>query len=91
MGGLYDYVFFIQDKHGFEKLDIEKLYHPFLTGARNEKLDAIESSTGVRVNVPPSGVMRDDITIAGDREGVAKAKDIILKDYETIVSSYHTA
>ena len=43
------------------------------------------------MNVPPSGVMRDDITIAGDREGVAKAKDIILKDYETIVSSYHTA
>jgi len=79
-----------RDKHGFEKLDIEKLYHPFLTGARNEKLDAIESSTGVRVNVPPSGVMRDDITIAGDREGVAKAKDIILKDYETIKSKFTT-
>ena len=40
---------------------------------------------GVRINVPPLSVMKNEITIAGEKEGVLKCKDIIAKTHKEMV------
>ena len=36
----------------------------------------------VRINVPPPSVMKDEIVVSGEKEGVMKAKDTIMKILE---------
>jgi hypothetical protein len=38
--------------------------------------------TNTKFNIPPSLVQKDEITISGDKEGVAVAKDKILGIYK---------
>ena len=38
--------------------------------------------TGARVNIPPQSAKKDEITIAGEKEGVAKAKETVMEIYE---------
>lgn len=64
-----------------------KMYHPFIYGAHNEKVTALMNETGVRINIPPLSVQKDDITIAGEKEGVMTAKERILSIYQEMVSS----
>lgn len=71
-----------QAKLAFERVNIPKTYHPFICGAHNENVTRIASETGARINIPPPSVMKDELTIAGEKEGVAKAKEIIMKIYE---------
>uniref|UniRef100_T1J4B4 K Homology domain-containing protein n=1 Tax=Strigamia maritima TaxID=126957 RepID=T1J4B4_STRMM len=71
-----------QAKLDFVRLSIPKMYHPFISGAHNENVNRITSETNVRINMPPSFVIKDEITISGEKEGVAKAKEIITKIYE---------
>ncbi|XP_018320346.1 vigilin [Agrilus planipennis] len=74
-----------QSKKAFERINIPKIYHPFILGAFNENLNAMIAETGARINVPPQSVMKDEIVIAGEKEGVlaAKAKiEAIYKDME---------
>jgi hypothetical protein len=63
------------------------MYHPFICGAHNEKVTALMSETGVRINIPPLSVQKDDITIAGEKEGVMTAKERILSIHQEMVSS----
>lgn len=44
------------------------------------------AETGTRINVPPSSSQVDVITIAGEKEGVASAKERIMKTYQSMVS-----
>uniref|UniRef100_A0A4D5R9H2 Vigilin n=1 Tax=Scolopendra viridis TaxID=118503 RepID=A0A4D5R9H2_SCOVI len=71
-----------QAKLAFIRLPIPKIYHPFITGSRNEIVSNIASQTNARINVPPPSVNKDEITIAGEKDGVARAKEIITKIYE---------
>ena len=71
--------FFLQAKLAFERLNIEHFYHPFISGANASK---ITEQTSARINIPPPSVQKDEITIAGEKEGVAKAKEIIMAIYE---------
>ena len=74
-----------QSKKAFERISVPKIYHPFIVGAYNENLNAMINETGARINVPPPSVMQDEITIAGEKDGVlaAKAKiEAIHKDME---------
>ena len=34
--------------------------------------------TGARINIPPPSAQKDEITIAGEKEGVATAKETIM-------------
>jgi len=62
-----------QAKLAFEHLDVEKEYHPFISGPNGSVAKAIMDETGARVNIPPLSMMKNDISVAGDKESVAKA------------------
>lgn len=68
-------------KKAFERIEIPKIFHPFITGGHNEKLNSLMKETGVKIHVPPPSVNRDEITIAGDKEGVQLAIEKIKQTY----------
>lgn len=59
------------------RVSVPKMYHPFVVGAHNENLTKLVAETGALINVPPLSVQKDEITIAGETEGVALAKERI--------------
>ncbi|KAL2733690.1 vigilin isoform X1 [Vespula squamosa] len=74
-----------QSRKAFERITMPKIYHPFIYGAHNENLNAMMSETGARINIPPPSVQNNEITIAGEKEGVLLAKqkiEHIYKDME---------
>ncbi|KAA0197918.1 High-density lipoprotein receptor (Hdl) [Fasciolopsis buskii] len=62
-----------QAQLGFERLDIPKVFHPFIFGPNGKTLDDIRARTDTKINVPPPAVQGSVITITGKREGVAQA------------------
>ncbi|CAK9823134.1 Hdlbp [Anthophora retusa] len=74
-----------QSRKAFERISVPKIYHPFIHGAHNENLNAMMAETGARINIPPASVQEDEITIAGEKEGVLAAKqkiEAIYRDME---------
>lgn len=71
-----------QSKKAFERVHVPKIYHPFVVGPHNQNLLVLAPETSsVRINVPPQSVMKDEIIITGDKEGVLKAKAAIEQIY----------
>ena len=68
-----------RSKQAYERLEVPKIYHPFITGPHNERIKTIIDGLGVKVNIPPLSVHKDEISIAGERDGVIKAKHAILQ------------
>lgn len=66
-------------------MTVPKCFHPFIYGAHNETLTNLMAQTGARINIPPPSVPKDEITIAGEKEGVAQAKERILQIYHDMV------
>lgn len=66
-----------------------KIYHPFICGGHNERLQQLiqEAGGNVRINVPPPSVAKDEITIAGEKDGVQMAKDRIVAIHKEMVCS----
>uniref|UniRef100_A0A8C3A2Z6 Vigilin n=1 Tax=Cyclopterus lumpus TaxID=8103 RepID=A0A8C3A2Z6_CYCLU len=71
-----------QDKRAVERVNIDKVYHPFLTGAFNKLVGEMMQETGARINVPPPSVNKTEIVITGEKEQVALAVTLIKKVYE---------
>ncbi|XP_052832875.1 vigilin [Octopus bimaculoides] len=71
-----------QAKLAFERIPVPKIYHPFICGPHNNNIKSLMESTNVRINVPPPSVMKDEIVVSGEKEGVMKAKTFILKTLE---------
>ncbi|XP_068563980.1 high density lipoprotein binding protein a [Cebidichthys violaceus] len=71
-----------QDKRAVERVNIDKVYHPFITGAFNKLVGEMMQETGARVNVPPPSVNKTEIVITGEKEQVALAVAMIKKVYE---------
>lgn len=76
----------LQDKRAVERINIEKVYHPFLTGAYSKLVGELMQETGARINVPPPSVNKTEIVITGEKEQVALALVKIKKIYEEKVS-----
>jgi hypothetical protein len=70
-----------QSKVGMERLKIPKMYHPWVRGPYNETLNQIMANTGAKVNIPPTDVDKDEITVTGDKEKVELACIEIMKIY----------
>jgi polyribonucleotide nucleotidyltransferase len=69
-----------QSKQAFEKLDVPKIYHPFIQGANNVNTQALlAQNPNVRINIPPLSVMKDELSITGEKEGVMACKEAITK------------
>ena len=66
----------------FERLNIPKIYHPFICGPDNERAKEIANSTGARINIPPPSVHKDELTVAGEVDGVKKAVAMIMEIYK---------
>jgi hypothetical protein len=77
-----------QAKLAFERLEVEKEYHPFISGPNNSVIKSITDSTGARVNMPPPSLQKNDITVAGDKDAVAKATAQIMQLYNEMVSIF---
>jgi len=75
----------LQSRKAFERITVPKIYHPFIYGAHNENLNAMMAETGARINIPPASVQQDEITIAGEKEGVLAAKQKIENIYKDMV------
>ncbi|CAB1412443.1 unnamed protein product [Pleuronectes platessa] len=71
-----------QDKRAVERVNIDKVYHPFLTGAFNKVVGEMMQETGARINVPPPSVNKTEIVITGEKEQVALAVTLIKRVYE---------
>lgn len=81
-------IFDEQSRRASETVIIPKIYHPFIAGANNETMSAISEETGARINIPPLSVMKNEISIAGDKEGVLAAKLKVEAIYKNMVSLY---
>ncbi|KAM6963330.1 high density lipoprotein binding protein a isoform 2-T2 [Aplochiton taeniatus] len=68
-----------QDKRAVERVNIDKVYHPFITGAYNKLVGEMMQETGARINVPPPSVNKTEIVITGEKEQVAQAVVLIKK------------
>ena len=69
-------------------MSIPKIYHPFITGPNNEYVNKmLAENANVRINVPPLPVMKDEISVAGETEGVQSAKAKIMELFKDIVSA----
>ncbi|XP_072246236.1 high density lipoprotein binding protein a isoform X3 [Leuresthes tenuis] len=68
-----------QDKRAVERVNIDKVYHPFITGAYNKLVGEMMQETGARINVPPPSVNKTEIVITGEKEQVALAVTMIKK------------
>lgn len=71
-----------QSKQAFERLEIPKQFHPFICGPNNEKINALMAESAIRINVPPISVMKNEMTISGEVEGVGRAKEAIMACYK---------
>ncbi|MCJ8729661.1 hypothetical protein PDJAM_G00109000 [Pangasius djambal] len=71
-----------QDKRAVERLNIDKVYHPFITGAYNKLVGEMMQETGARINIPPPSINKTEIVITGEKEQVALAMAMIKKIYE---------
>lgn len=65
-----------------ERLVIEKEYHPFISGAYGEALKQLTADTGAKINIPPPSVNKNEISISGEKDGVARAREVIMRIYE---------
>lgn len=77
-----------QDKRAVERVNIEKAYHPFITGAYNKMVGEMMQETGARINVPPPSVNKTEIVITGEKEQVALAMAMIKKIFEEKVCQW---
>ena len=76
-----------QSKQAYEVLQIPKSYHPFINGPNGERVKKMTSDhPNVRVNIPPPSVMKEEISVAGEKEGVNKVVDQIQKIFKEMVT-----
>lgn len=71
-----------QAKLAFERLQIPHIYHPFICGPNNTLVDKLKEETGAKIHIPPSVLNKDEIVVSGDKDGVMRAKDTIMKIYQ---------
>jgi len=71
-----------QLKNYQDVVTVPKMYHPFITGGSNANTAALTAEYGVRIAVPYSGAVNDDITLTGEKENIAKVKEIITLKYK---------
>ncbi|RXG56235.1 Vigilin [Armadillidium vulgare] len=65
-----------QSKQAYEKLDVPKMYHPFINTVTSQKLNQLLSEKSVRINLPPPSISKNEITIAGEKEGEKKCQTV---------------
>jgi len=70
-----------QSKTSLERLNIPKLYHPWIRGFNNEIANDITTRTGAKINIPPPQVEKNEIVVSGERDKVDAACNEIKRIY----------
>ena len=70
-------------------MEISKEFHPFISGPNGSVAKRISEETGARINIPPVSLMKNEMSVAGDKDGVAKAVAEIQKIHANIVRLFH--
>ena len=76
----------VQAKLAFERVEVEYIYQPFISGPNGTTVQSIQDQTKTRINIPPYTMHKNELTIAGEKEGVALAKAQVLKMLRDLVS-----
>jgi len=83
----------LQSKQAYEVLNVLKIYHPFINGPNGDYVkQMLMEYPDVRINIPPLSVMKDELSVAGEKNGVLavveKIKEInkVLEKKATTVS-----
>ncbi|XP_040437578.1 vigilin-like [Falco naumanni] len=71
-----------QGKRAVERLDVEKVYHPFIAGPYNKLVRELMQDTGTRIHIPPPSVNKTEIVFTGEKEQLAQAVARVKKIYE---------
>jgi len=72
-----------QSKQENVRIEVPKIYHPFIQGANNANVNALLAKyPGVKINIPPLSVMKDELSVAGEKEGVLACKAAILAKWK---------
>ena len=68
-------------------IQVLKIYHPFINGPNGDHVKQMQMEyPDVRINIPPLSVMKDELSVAGEKEGVEKIADKIRKIAKEMVS-----
>jgi len=65
-------------------MPIPKEFHPFIQGPQGQTLKDIVERTGARINIPPVSILRNEITVAGEKEAVSRAEQEINEIYQKV-------
>ena len=77
----------LQSKQAYEVVRIAKQFHPFIQGPGGETMRRIIGDRpNVRINIPPLSVIKDEISVAGEKEGVMACIEQINKMQKDMVS-----
>lgn len=71
-----------QAKLAFERLSIPKEYHVFINGPESINTKTWMEQTGARISIPPPFVMKNEVVVSGEKEGVHICVKNINKIYE---------
>jgi ribosomal protein S3 len=72
-----------QSKQAYETMDVPKMYHPFINGPNGDNQRRIIGDlANVRINIPPLSVMKNEISVAGEKEAVLAVVDKIKRQHE---------
>ena len=71
----------------YEVLNVLKIYHPFINGPNGEYVkQMLVDYPDVRINIPPLSVMKDEISVAGEKNGVLAVVEKIKEISKVLVS-----
>ena len=66
-----------------------KIYHPFINGPNGDFVKQMQMDyPDVRINIPPLSVMKDEIAVAGEKDGVLAIVEKIKETAKILVSLY---
>jgi len=72
-----------QSKQENVRIEVPKIYHPFIQGANNANVNELLAKyPGVKINIPPLSVMKDELSVAGEKEGVLACKAAIVAKWK---------
>lgn len=71
-----------ESKRAFERINIPKIYHPFIAGPNNLYINKLKEETGAVIRVPPPTYDSNEIIVSGEKEGVNQAITTIMKIYK---------
>ncbi len=78
----------MQSKQAYEVLKISKQLHPFINGPGGEtSRRLLADKPNVRINIPPLSVHKDEISVAGEKDGVMAVIQQITKMQKEMVSA----